>query len=762
VDFLAVPLTTTWTKFTVPIPDASKLTALTGAFYYAVGGQGGFTFWLDQIQYENVTLAAPTAVLPAQTLSKGVGDKVTLSGLTATWQVNSAAETLSVAPKYFSFTSSNTAVATVDQNGVISCIANGSATITAKLGAVSATGSVTITVAAGNAPTTAAPTPTQDPSTVISLFSDAYTNVFVNDWNDFGNGPTETDIQIAGNNVKEYGNLTFAGVNISNNLPAKDIDATAMTFFHVDYWTPDATTFGVKLVDFGANGTFDGPPTDPAGELDFTPVKGQWNSLEMPLSQFVAAGLTTRAHIAQVIFVGSTTAAGSTVYVDNVYFHSGAAGSGGTGGTPPPTSFTVFADAYPTGVTGFIPFNSANNDINIDSTVSHSGTSSLKVIIPQAAGFTGGAIVLPAAQDLSGTNAMTFWAKASSAKTIDNAGLYNDANADVTLPVQLDNIALTTDWQQFVIPLADATQMTAVKGVFYFATASDPNGIIFWIDDIQYGVLSSSVLGTGQPDITTATVSHSVGESFVVSQPVEKWFLNGSSTATSFDISPLYFSFTSSDPTVASVDATGTVQALKTGTTSITATFKGAAAEGDVTVNVAAQAVPTVAPPRPTAAQATVISLLSDAYTNVPVDHFKASFDTSTEAAVMVGADHVIKYSTLGFAAAETDSAPSVEIDATSMSFVHVDVWTPNVATFKFKLVDFGANAIFQGSPDDDSEAELSFTLTSGQWNSLDIPLANFLSAGLAAKQHLSQYIFSTTNAANDGVIYIDNLYFHQ
>jgi hypothetical protein len=48
------------------------------------------------------------------------------------------------------------------------------------------------------------------------------------------------------------------------------------------------------------------------------PAKGSWVSLDIPLSDFT--GLTTRAHIAQLIYVEPS--GNNTVYVDNVYFHN--------------------------------------------------------------------------------------------------------------------------------------------------------------------------------------------------------------------------------------------------------------------------------------------------------------------------------------------------------------------------------------------------------------------------------------------------------
>ena len=93
-----------------------------------------------------------------------------------------------------------------------------------------------------------------------------------------------------------------------------------MTHFHLDMWTPNMTTFRIKLVDFGPDGLFDGGD-DSEHELVFdNPAQGEWVSLDLPLSNF--AGLTNRTSMAQMILSGLPTG-GGTVYVDNVYFHKG-------------------------------------------------------------------------------------------------------------------------------------------------------------------------------------------------------------------------------------------------------------------------------------------------------------------------------------------------------------------------------------------------------------------------------------------------------
>jgi hypothetical protein len=162
---------------------------------------------------------------------------------------------------------------------------------------------------------TASPTPTVPAANVISMFSNAYTNVPVDTWRTSWSNATLEDVTLGGNAAKKYSALDFVGIETASS----PIDATAMTHFHTDVWSSDFTTFKIKLVDFGANGAFGGGD-DKEHEVTFTsPAKDTWVSLDIPLSDFV--NLTTRAHISQLIYVGAPTG-NNTVYIDNVYFHN--------------------------------------------------------------------------------------------------------------------------------------------------------------------------------------------------------------------------------------------------------------------------------------------------------------------------------------------------------------------------------------------------------------------------------------------------------
>ncbi len=196
-------------------------------------------------------------------------------------------------------------------------------------------------------PAAAAPTPTRDEATVISMFSGAYTNVAVDTWKTDWSAATYEEVTVAGNPTKKYSDLNFVGIE-TGTAP---INATTMTHLHLDVWSADITNFGVKLVDFGANGVFGGGD-DVEHQINFaSPVKGTWVSYDIPLSDFT--GLTTRAHLAQYILVGQPSGA-NTIFVDNLYFYSG--GGGGTTGpaaaapTPPARSasnvVSIYSDAY--------------------------------------------------------------------------------------------------------------------------------------------------------------------------------------------------------------------------------------------------------------------------------------------------------------------------------------------------------------------------------------------------------------------------------
>ena len=149
-------------------------------------------------------------------------------------------------------------------------------------------------------------------------------------WNPYNGGTTYAEEMIAGNPTQKYGNLNYSVSELASNR-----DLTNIGFIHLDYWSATTANFKVKLVDTGADGAFGGTleNTDREGEVDKgTQAAGTWVSLDIPIGDFVAAGMTTKAHFRQLVISSSGTAlttarvlAAPTIYLDNIYFYSNTA-----------------------------------------------------------------------------------------------------------------------------------------------------------------------------------------------------------------------------------------------------------------------------------------------------------------------------------------------------------------------------------------------------------------------------------------------------
>jgi hypothetical protein len=300
-----------------------------GLFWYAEGPEGGngYSFWIDELKYEQLgTVAQPRPSImngEDKTEQSFIGANTTVTALTQTFNLaNGQNQTVTAAPSYFDFVSSNTNVARVSDLGVVSIIGTGSAKITATLNGVNAKGSLTI-VSSGAIPLL--PRPIRPSADVISLFSDAYENRPVDFFNGFyGGSTTQTaDIVINNDKLKYYSQLNYVGIEF-NNPP---INATEMKFLHVDILTnePTSSSFQIKVRDRGANGVlntdiFTGGPTVDDKEITFTVSssqlqqnKGKWIAIDIPLTGNIA---NQKNNLAQIVFIGNIN-----FLLDNLYFY---------------------------------------------------------------------------------------------------------------------------------------------------------------------------------------------------------------------------------------------------------------------------------------------------------------------------------------------------------------------------------------------------------------------------------------------------------
>ncbi len=322
-------LTTNWVKYVVPIPDASKLIQERGLLRYAAGGIGllgaevGYTFWMDEVKFEKLgTVAQPQPViLNGQDLEQQSfnGSQIDLaaSGLTQTFNVNGRNISVNTTPAFFEFTSSNSSIASVNENGLVTILDEGTASVTASLNGVLAQGSLEVTSSGDLAES---PVPTRPAENVKSIFSDAYTDVTESNFNPgFGGSSTQTaQANLNGNSVQIYTNNNFTGIIFNNT-----VDASALSHLHVDVYTQQASTsFEIQIRDIGANGeietnVFTGFPDGDDKDFRFTVsglTAGAWTSVEIPLSGDIAA---QKNNLGALILVG-----GPDFILDNIYFYS--------------------------------------------------------------------------------------------------------------------------------------------------------------------------------------------------------------------------------------------------------------------------------------------------------------------------------------------------------------------------------------------------------------------------------------------------------
>lgn len=326
-----ISLGTAWTKYIIPIPNASKLLQEKGMFRYSAGTQGtngaGYTFWIDELKFEKLGTILPlqASIMNGNNITRStfVGVTSSITGALATFNMpNGINQSVAISPAFLNFSSSNPSVATVNDAGVVTPIAAGTATITAKFNGQPATGSLIINCTGAYVN---APTPTLSPNNVISIFSDTYTNVPVNYYNGYWQ-PWQTtesnNFSVLGDNVLNYTNFNFVGIEFSSPT----VNANSMTHIHLDAFIPGPIAPGRQLrvivVDFGANGVFGGGD-DTRHSTTFTAttptavVSQNWISIEIPFSAMPS--LLSKSHLAQIILEGGDN---SILYVDNVYFHN--------------------------------------------------------------------------------------------------------------------------------------------------------------------------------------------------------------------------------------------------------------------------------------------------------------------------------------------------------------------------------------------------------------------------------------------------------
>ncbi|MCY1023440.1 Ig-like domain-containing protein [Pyxidicoccus sp. MSG2] len=459
----------------------------------------------------------------------------------------------------------------------------------------------------------------------------------------------------------------------------------------------------------------------------------------------------------------------------------------------PDANQIVFYDSNGTDVT-FRDFGGSANNVTVDATETFNGRKVINFQVTSTGGYSGGAWVTTTPRDLSAYNALTFWAKASKAETLNVSGFGNDAGSGVGTgyPTERAAIALTTTWQKFTIPVANPARFKNVAGLFHIADA--PDGYTLYLADVLYEHLGAEALVKGTASIANGTaataVSLATAGTFTVDQGQNQAVFtipgDSGSPVTLKPVANAFFDFSSSNTAVATVNDSGVITGVSAGgPVTVSATLGGAEVTGSYAVSVTGiLGEPTTLPPvpglAPGAAVYSLYSSVTGGYTGTASDK-SAKVDTwrtdwsagtgGTPFAITVGANSAAprKYaftSGANYIGIEFIGAAGVnQIDAAGLGLttLRVDVWTPdNASNFQVKLVDFGANGAYGGGDDTEGVATMTATstppLATGAWLTYELSLASDFQ-GLAGLHHLSQMLLI---APNGGTMFVDNIYFHQ
>ena len=422
----------------------------------------------------------------------------------------------------------------------------------------------------------------------------------------------------------------------------------------------------------------------------------------------------------------------------------------------------VFIDGFSGGLE-YLPFGDSYFEaFSVDTeTTFNSSSASMRFDVPTVGdpngAYAGAIFPDKGGRDLSGFDALTFWAKATQGATLDLVGFGNDFGENKFM-VTLPNVQVTTNWRKYTIPIPDPDKLTLEKGMFWYAEGPENGyGYTFWIDELKYEKLGT--IAQPQPAIFNGV--DIVEQSFTgIDITIEgtQTFNLGSGRNQTVIAAPSYFTFTSSDVDVARVSEIGIISVIGAGTATITATLGGVKAKGSLTIE-SLGSFPL--PPIPTRDPSNVISIFSDTYTNVPVDFFNGywqPYQTTQSADFVADGNHILNYTDFNFVG---NQFANPTIDASQKSNIHINMYIPGEVPanmdFLITLVDFGADKAEGGG--DDTRQQVFFNKaiwTANTWITLEFPIT------MTNKNAIGQIIYENINFSSLTNFYLDNIYFYK
>ncbi len=257
-----------------------------------------------------------------------------------------------------------------------------------------------------------------------------------------------------------------------------------------------------------------------------------------------------------------------------------------------PNSPEIFIDGFSGGLEYF-PFDGSKLDaFTVDTDVKYSGDASMRFDVPNvgdpSGSFAGAIFPDYGGRDLSGYDALTFWAKATKAASINEIGFGNDFEENRYL-VTKTNLRIGTGWEKYVIPIPDPSKLVVEKGMFWYAEGPENgDGYTFWIDELKFEKLGT--LAQPQPAIFNGQDLQADAfldiQGLIPREGLTQTFNLSNGANQTVIAAPSYFSFLSSDVDVIQVSELGVITPVSTGIATITATLGAVNSQGSATLEV--------------------------------------------------------------------------------------------------------------------------------------------------------------------------------
>ena len=171
----------------------------------------------------------------------------------------------------------------------------------------------------------AAPSPTQDPADVISIYSDAYTPASNVGYENWGSQTVFTGIEINGDHALQFTNMNYYGIVFNAQH-----DVTEMENLHIDVFAENEGTLGVVPIWWNAAANVNFPEI----RYTVTLTAGDWASFDIPMTAFADDSRNGTNLVHQLKLDNGN---GNNIIVDNIYFWKSS--------SVDPTAITVEAEA---------------------------------------------------------------------------------------------------------------------------------------------------------------------------------------------------------------------------------------------------------------------------------------------------------------------------------------------------------------------------------------------------------------------------------